>query len=144
MTCRWITLLLLIWVPVITAAEINRSDLNNDGTVDVSKANTSQVTDKSDLNGDGVIDLADLSIFSTNYLDIYWENVDWCVFHGSTLAGADFEGRSTKYYLRHFPALLGFINQHFNCGGGEPPPNNLILLNAPRFLARIADATALS
>ena len=144
MTCRWITLLLLVWVPVITAAEINRSDLNNDGTVDVSKANTSQVTDKSDLNRDGVIDLADLAIFSTNYLDIYWENVDWCVFHGSTLAGADFEGRSTKYYLRHFPALLGFINQHFNCGGGEPPPNNLILLNAPRFLARIADATALS
>jgi len=144
MACRWITLLILVWVPVITAAEFDRSNLNNDGTIAVAYATTSKVTDKSDLNNDGVIDLADLTIFSTNYLDTYWENVDWCVFHGSTLAGADFDGRSTRYYLRHFPALLGFINHHFNCGGSEPPPNNLLLLNAPRFLLRIADATAVS
>jgi hypothetical protein len=101
-------------------------------------------SDKSDLNGDGVIDLADLSLFSTNYLERSWETVDWCAFHGATMAGADFEGNSTKYYLQHFTALLDFINVQFDCGGVEPPPNNFALENNPQFLGRIADATAIT
>ena len=36
-----------------------------------------QVIDKSDLNNDLVIDSSDLRIFSTNYLETYWETVDW-------------------------------------------------------------------
>jgi DNA-binding beta-propeller fold protein YncE len=60
------------------------------------------------------------------------------VFFGSTLAGADFEGRSTRYYLQHFTLLLTFINDYFECGGSEPPPNNLALENNPKFLARVA------
>ena len=100
----------------------------------------SRVDDKSDLNKDMVVDQSDLSIFSTNYLETYWETIDWCLFYDSTIAGADFEGRRTKYYLKHFQQLLAFINEYFYCGGSEPPPNALLLENAPKFLARIADA----
>jgi DNA-binding beta-propeller fold protein YncE len=93
--------------------------------------------DKSDLDGDNDVDLDDLVIFSINYLERHWESVDWCVFHGSTLAGVDFEGRSTRYYLQHFTLLLTFINTYFECGGAEPPANGLALENAPKFLTRI-------
>jgi hypothetical protein len=96
--------------------------------------------DKSDLNSDGDVDLDDLAIFSINYLERLHESVDWCVFHGSVIAGVDFEGGSTSYYLRHFTLLLTFINTHFECGGAEPPPNNLVLENTPKFLARVAVA----
>ena len=99
-------------------------------------------TDKSDLNSDGVVDLADLALFSTNYLNRNWETVDWCVFHGAVLAGADFEGEPTDYYAKHFKALLAFINEYFNCGGEPPPPDNLALENTPTFVTRVADGTA--
>jgi hypothetical protein len=99
-------------------------------------------SDKSDLNHDGVIDLADLVKFSVKYLDLPWENVDWCVFYGTTLAGGYYDGRSTKYYLKNFTQLLAFINAHFECGEAEPPPVNLAVENAPKFLTRIADATS--
>jgi hypothetical protein len=102
------------------------------------------INDKSDLNADGTVDLDDLIIFSTNYLQSYWEAVDWCLFHGSVLAGAEFDGRSTAYYLRHFTQLLVFINTHFECGGAEPPTNGLALENSPRFLLRVTDATAIN
>jgi DNA-binding beta-propeller fold protein YncE len=105
---------------------------------------TASIADKSDLNGDGAVDLADLAIFSTNYLEMYWETVDWCVFQGSVLAGAEFEGRSTKYFLRHFETLLVFINDHYACGGTEPPPNLLALENIPKYLTRVASAADFS
>lgn len=101
---------------------------------------TSQAVDKSDLNKDMVVDLADLVIFSTNYLETYWKTIDWCLFYESTLAGLDFEGRRTKYYLKHFGLLLSFINDYYGCGGSEPPPVAIQLENVPKFLARIADA----
>ena len=99
-------------------------------------------SDSSDLNHDGVVDLADLAKFSVKYLDMPWGNVDWCVFYGTTLAGAYYDGRSTKYYLKNFTLLLAFINVHFDCGETEPPSNNLAVENAPKFLTRIADATS--
>ena len=189
-------LAVLVWAPLAEAGVVDRSDLNNDGTVDIldleifsnayleedyqvvdwcnfyeSSINNSKyfrkitsdrierykelldfiavmyecqivlnISDKSDLNGDGLVDLADLAIFSTNYLALYWETVDWCVFHGSVLAGAKFEGRSTKYFLRRFDRLLVFINDHFDCGGTEPPPNLLSLENNPKYLTRVASA----
>ena len=105
-------------------------------TVEAAKA------DKSDLNDDGVVDLADLVLFSTNYLDRNWETVDWCVFHGAVISGSDFEGESTSYYARHFKVLLEFINEHFNCGGEPPPPDKLGLENNPVFPTRVADGTA--
>ena len=209
MTRWWITLLFLAWGPVVSAAEFDRSDLNNDGIVDaadlelfsdiyfaksmntdewcnflnssiqnekyfrqvtsdnfdryqaligfasetydcisttskVALAEKASTTGKSDLNGDGVVDLEDLVIFSTIHLETSWENVDWCLFHGATLAGADYDGRPTGYYLRHFGELLDFINSHFNCGGPPPPPDNLAVENVPKFAARVADATAFS
>lgn len=193
-------LVFLAWMPLAGAGVIDRSDLNNDGTVDTldleifsteflgqdwetvdwcnfyesSISNpkyfrkitsdrvaqykglfdfiatgydcqvADQAVDKSDLNNDSVIDLADLIIFSTNYLERNWESVDWCVFHGSTLAGADYEGIRTKYFLKRFAMLLSFINVQYNCGGVEPPPNALQLENAPKYLARVADYAQLT
>ncbi|MDH5356808.1 MAG: hypothetical protein OEY09_20375 [Gammaproteobacteria bacterium] len=99
-----------------------------------------QSADKSDLSNDQVVDLADLVIFSTNYLETYWEAVDWCLFYENTLAGLDYEGQRTRYFLKHFGQLLSFINEYFYCGGEEPPPTALLLENTPKFLARIADA----
>lgn len=99
-------------------------------------------SDKSDLNGDGMVDLADLAKFSVKYLDMPWENVDWCMFYGTTVAGGYYDGRSTKYYLKHFTQLLAFINTHFGCGEPEPPSDNLAVENAPKFLTRIADAAS--
>jgi hypothetical protein len=96
--------------------------------------------DKSDLNGDGVVDLADLVIFSEIYLETYWQSVDWCAFHAATLAGEDFEGRSTGYFLYHFGLLLEFINGYFYCDGPPPPPPALQLENAPKYLTRITSA----
>ena len=189
-------LVVLTSMPLAEARAVDRSDLNNDGTVDIldleifsnafleedyqvvdwcnfyeSSINNPKyfrnivsdriesytgllefiavmyecqvvvnIDDKSDLNGDGLVDLEDLAIFSTNYLERYWETVDWCVFHGSVLAGAKFDGRSTKYYLRYFESLLVFINDHYNCGVTEPPPNLLSLENNPKYLTRVASA----
>ena len=100
----------------------------------------SRAVDKSDLNNDLNIDVLDLSIFSTNYLETYWETVDWCLFYEKTIAGSKFEGRPTRYFLQHFRLLLAFINDDFACAGGEPPADALLLENAPKYLARIADA----
>jgi DNA-binding beta-propeller fold protein YncE len=54
---------------------------------------TSRAVDKSDLNADGVVDLADLGVFSTNYLEKNVDTVDWCLFHESTLAGTNFKSK---------------------------------------------------
>ena len=102
-------------------------------------AATSSTNDKSDLNGDSFVDLDDVILFSEAYLERNWQTVDWCLFYDSTLAGDDFEGRSTKYYLRHFGRLLSFINEHFICDGPEPPSTDVLLENVPKNLVRIAD-----
>lgn len=116
-------------------------DFIADGYACQTSKQTSKAAGKSDLNKDLNVDLQDLIIFSTNYLGTYWETVNWCLFHESILSGSKFEGRSTKYYLKHFGLLLSFINDHFNCGGSEPLAVALQLENTPKFLARIADAT---
>ena len=105
---------------------------------------TAQSSDKSDLNKDSSVDLDDLVIFSNNYLELSWQSVDWCLFHGATVAGVEFEGRSTKYYLKHFTQLLLFINDYYDCGGAEPPPNLLALENTPKYLVRMADGVNLT
>jgi len=200
MRCRWIPLLLMAWAPLAFAANIDKSDLNGDGSVDdqdldivatvyleedpstVDWCNFRESSilnpkyfrrvmqdsikhyqalldyinvaygcdavdpggDLSDLNEDGVVDLDDLALFSTNYLQKNWETVDWCVFHGAVLAGADYDGNPTSYYLANFVELLEFINLQFNCGGVPPQPDNLALENTPRFLGRITNAPLLS
>lgn len=186
----------LVWAPIVQADPVDKSDLNNDYTVDILdlqifatdylgedwetytwcpfyetslksekyfRTATSekidsfksllnfiadsyncqvvmQSADKSDLNNDLVIDVSDISIFSTSYLQTDWETVEWCLFYESTLAGLDFENRSTRYFLKHFGLLLSFINDYFACGGGEPPPAAIQLENIPKLLMRIADA----
>lgn len=84
--------------------------------------------DKSDLNSDGIIDILDVELFSTNYLQQAVFEVDWCLFYESTIAGLDFNGESTNYYLAHFKQLLAFIYEEFNCAAG---PFLLDLVNQP-------------
>ena len=100
--------------------------------------------DKSDLNNDGVVNEADLEIFSTNYLGKNWEAVDWCLFYEITLAGDDFEGNQTGYYLVNFPALLQFINYYYDCNAPEPPPSPILLESEPSAPYRFAAATDMS
>ena len=57
--------------------------------------------DKSDLNADEIVDLDDLIIFSTNYLQKAYFQVDWCLFYESTIAGEPFEGEPTDACLGH-------------------------------------------
>jgi DNA-binding beta-propeller fold protein YncE len=78
--------------------------------------------DKSDLNSDGLVNILDLSLFSTNYLEMDVTLVDWCAFYDATKAGEDFEGQSTKYYAKNFKMLLAFIYEDFDCGNTDPPP----------------------
>ena len=99
--------------------------------------------DLSDLNSDGIIDLADLTLFSANYLERNWETVDWCLFYDNTMAGEPFDGNSTDYYLKRFKLLLTFIRDFEDCdGGGDPDPDPLLLKleNQPKFLLRAAES----
>ena len=201
MRYTWIALIILVSAPIAFAANLDKSDINGDGVVDVQDLEsfstryleqewqsvdacafyassilnpkyfrrvahdsvkhydellnyaaasegcatvTAAKSDKSDLNDDGVVDLDDLVLFSINNLEQSWESVDWCMFHGAVLAGAEFEGESTSYYAKHFGSLLNFINVYFNCGGEPPPPDNLAVENSPIFLARIANGTSVN
>jgi hypothetical protein len=95
---------------------------------------------KSDMNKDGVVDELDLELFSGKYLERNWGAVDWCLFYEVTLAGDDFEGIKTGYFLMHFQELLTFINEFFACNAPEPPPNPVMLENTPRAPYRVAEA----
>lgn len=90
--------------------------------------------DKSDLNSDQSVDFDDLVLFSTNYLEKFWETIDWCQFYEDTAAGNDFEGHRTKYFKQHFSLLLAFINSDLGCGG---EPYLLDLENAPLMALRV-------
>ena len=110
----------LIWAPVVDAAP-----------------KPSDTLGKSDLNHDGIVDLLDVELFSTNYLQQAIFHVDWCLFYESTIAGLDYNGKSTSYYLKHFKPLLAFIYQDFDCEAG---PFLLELENSPVYLARMAQS----
>lgn len=101
-------------------------------------------SDKSDLNVDGFVDLADLVLFSADYLGMDWETVDWCAFYDATLAGEDFNGIKTGFYLAHFQQLLAFINLFYRCDAPPPPPNPILLESTPRapyrVISRFGDA----
>jgi len=94
-----------------------------------------EITDSSDLNRDLVLDILDLQIFSSKYLELNWETVDWCEFYSSVATEQTYAGRNTDYYRRHFRMLLGFIYDEFSCNGG---PLLLGIKNDPASLTRAA------
>ena len=100
--------------------------------------------DKSDMNGDSAVDQLDLALFSTKYLDRPSDAVDWCLFYEVTLAGDDFDGIKTGFFLMHFQELLSFINLYFSCNAPEPPPNPVRLESVPRAPYRVAQANDMS
>ena len=81
----------------------------------VAEAKPAKNTDKSDLNGDLVVDTDDLVIFSSRYLKLDWETVDWCAFWEATAGDGELYGRTPDFYLKHFSRLVGFINIKFSC-----------------------------
>jgi hypothetical protein len=92
--------------------------------------------DGSDLNKDGLIDQVDLQVFSTMYLELNWETVQWCEFYTATAEGGTFNGKPTHYYLEHFGILLGVIRDLYGCTA--PEPSMLEVKNAPQALTRVA------
>ena len=110
----------LLWMPLASAKDDKR------------------ISDKSDLNTDQVVDIEDLKIFSTNYLEKFWETVDWCLFYEATISGEEFDGRRTDYYKKHFTLLLAFIKADVDCSGD---PYLLDLENDPITLYRFAEST---
>jgi len=94
--------------------------------------------DRSDLNKDGVVNIDDLVIFSSKYLELNWETLDWCAFYLATSIGEKFNAKPTTYYQEHFRGLLGFIKDYFQCDTG---PVALTVENKPKSLVRMAVAT---
>lgn len=88
----------LVWAPLADAAP-----------------KTSPTNGKSDLNRDGIVDYNDLVIFSSNYLGRNVETVDWCAFWEGTSLEDELYGRQPGFYIKHFSALLTFINNNFGC-----------------------------
>jgi hypothetical protein len=92
-------------------------------------------TDHSDLNKDKAVDIEDLVVFSSKYLELNWETVDWCAFYEAVSTEGTYAGRSTDFYRKHFGILLGFINDYFLCEGG---PLLLGIKNDPKTHYRVA------
>jgi len=90
----------LAWVPNIDAAP---------------KADSKQSVEMSDLNSDGTVDYADLVVFSSTYLGQSVDTVDWCAFSDATRLHEKLYGRSPKYYINSFGALLTFIVNKYDC-----------------------------
>ena len=73
------------------------------------KVKPSDPTDNSDLNSDGVVNSEDLMIFSSSYLGLDWESVDWCAFRAATSGTDKLYDRQPGYYQKHFGRLLSFV-----------------------------------
>ena len=112
----------MVWTPSVDAAP---------------KWQFSQSKDKSDLNSDKLVDVDDLALFARNYMQKNSLTVDWCAFYEHTIAGLDFDGKHTKYYLKHFRTLLGFIKKEFKCKSG---PFMLELKHSPKYVFRITQS----
>jgi hypothetical protein len=88
-----------------------------------------RAVDLSDLNRDGEIGLEDLMIFSNRYVKQDWQAVDWCVW-------LEVPHKQDP----HFPSLLNFIWNHFQCGSAPEDPLAVRNTNdAPTRLAWGAD-----
>jgi DNA-binding beta-propeller fold protein YncE len=91
--------------------------------------------DLSDLNKDGAVNTDDLKIFSSHYLELNWETVDWCAFYTATAREERFEDKMTHYYQKRFRLLLGFIFDEFGC---IRAPELMAVKNQPKSLTRVA------
>jgi hypothetical protein len=91
----------VVWAPTTAAA---------------SKKKPPNTSDSSDLNNDGVVDYADLTLFSSIYLEQDVSTIDWCVFIDATGLEGELYGRPPDYYTKHFGFLLSFTSDYFGCG----------------------------
>lgn len=88
----------MVWPPVIDAAPKSKTD----------------PTEYSDMNNDGTVDYNDLVLFSTQYLGISVDAIDWCDFYDAVYSSPDdLYGRTPDYYQQHFSRLLNYINSEF-------------------------------
>jgi hypothetical protein len=102
---RWIVLAVLAWTSVAGANPVDKSDMNNDGIVDV----------------------LDLAIFSQTYLEQDWLSVDWCQFYEASIASDKYFRKQTSENIDRFKLLMEFIAIYFDCDGsmGSPDKSDL-------------------
>ena len=125
-------------------------EIASDGTVRTAEADEI----RSDMNADGFVDLEDVKIFSDEYLDASWAEVDWCAwlkdpwYYDDDMdeAGDDEDeheeeeekkGKESKEGddedVVDLSELLAFIAEYFNCDEippTEPPVDPLAVVNA--------------
>jgi len=102
------------------------------------------VKEKSDLNGDGIVNTADLVLFAARYLEMSFDDVDWCLVYDAIATESRVYGKPTKYFQDHYKILLGVIYDLYGCDGGGEEPSLLEVVNEPRYLARLAIDDALT
>jgi DNA-binding beta-propeller fold protein YncE len=100
--------------------------------------NTKFGCDLSDVNKDYNVNIDDLAIFGAMYLEMNWDNIDWCAFYVATSIGEKFNSKPTTYYAEHFRSLLSFIKDYYQCDTG---PLALTVENKPKSLVRMTAAT---
>jgi hypothetical protein len=71
--------------------------------------------DRSDLNNDYSVDTLDLEIFSNRYLEQDWQSVDWCRFYESSIGNERYFRKITSDKTARYNSLLEFIAYSYNC-----------------------------
>ena len=94
--------------------------------------------DRSDLNGDRIINTRDLKVFSEEYANEHFLQVDWCVFQQAILDGAPMYGEPTDFFLVQYGSLVLFIQNKYKCTGAPSPGDALALENHPKSFTRFA------
>ena len=83
----------LAGLPLVSAAEISRSDVNRDG----------------------MVDSQDLDAFASTYLEQDWETVDWCTFYGSTAVNPKYFRKVTSDNSTRYRDLMTYIAATYDC-----------------------------
>lgn len=80
--------------------------------------------DKSDMNNDGFVDILDIALFSQTYLEQDWQSVNWCQFYENSIASDKYFRQETSENIDRFKLLMEFIANYFGCDGVIEDPDN--------------------
>ncbi len=157
---RWLWTLLCVLAVIGLKVGL---EVGSDGTVKTAKADEL----RSDMNADGVVDLKDVKIFSDEYLEKDWDEVDWCAwlkypwYYDDDMDEDEDEedkeegekegkkgkerkeddGEEDEEDVVDLSELLAFIAEYFNCDQTpptEPPSDPLAVVNANNHPVRVA------
>lgn len=71
--------------------------------------------DKSDMNNDGAVNVFDLEIFANTFLEQDWMTVNWCSFYEATQESEKYFREITSDRSSSYEFLLDFIRYYFFC-----------------------------